>query len=139
MPNSQINVRIDDQIARVRRHLESRPHQTLTSVIVEELCSLYSSEWDGSNHVAQWSDEERVVDLAEAIERAITEYQPFDAHCGSLWDASEWLDASPPQVAADATNKQLADLATELQEEAHSEGVHLHGLEEYLEGLWGRE
>jgi hypothetical protein len=100
-----------------------------------KLCAQYSSRWDGSNHVAQWADPKRAEELRYQIERLAEDHTVSDAPRGSLWDAPEWLEAEPPVVAADATDEALEAAASEIQAAAHEDGIHLCGLDEYLERL----
>lgn len=106
----------------------------LLMVAVDEIAETYSSEWDGSNHVARWAcghdeHEERLYRLEQMIHDS-----PVNP-CGGLWDAADWADPAPPTVSASTTDAELEALAAELQDEAHHEGIHLHGVDEYLEGL----
>ena len=102
---------------------------------VAALCSRYSSEWDGSNHVARWTYEEAAMDIQHDLENIVHSHTRSDAPAGSLWDAGDWLDASQPEVAATATDEQLKAMAQEIMDEAHADGIHLYGLDEYLERL----
>jgi len=102
--------------------------------LVGKVCDGYASEWNGRNHVGELTADAR--DAVDEIEYTIHSWQyDHPSGAGELWPAAEWFDAFPPTVAASATDSDLEALAGELQADAHADGIHLHGLDEYLEGL----
>jgi len=102
--------------------------------LVGRVCDGYASEWSGSNHVGRFTADAR--EALEELEHAIHVFRPDRGPAaGELWAAVDWLEASPPEVTATATDSDLESLAKELQTTAHYEGVHLHGVDEYLEEL----
>lgn len=99
--------------------------------LVQQMHDAYSSEWDGSNHVATFGlDEDEREGLVHEIERTITEAR-VDA-VGGVWDAADYLAAAPPEMHDDTD---MDALAIELQADAHDDGIHLHDLDDYLEAL----
>lgn len=102
--------------------------------LVGRVCDGYRSEWNGSNHVARFTD--GALEALEDLDRAIQDWQPTHIDgAGDLWDAADWFQAEPPTVDASATDTDLAALEAKLQADAHADGLHLHSLDCYLEGL----
>jgi hypothetical protein len=101
--------------------------------LMTRVCAGYSSEWDGSNHVARFTDaaQETLDEIDRYVENL--EHTGRLTAAGGLWSAADWFEAEPPpEVWPDDTDADLEALADELQAEAHDEGVHVHDLEEYL-------
>jgi hypothetical protein len=86
--------------------------------IMEDLCDQYEKDE---------KDEDAAID-------DIIDFFPYD-DTGGLCDAGDWLELADLGITAETTDDQLADMYYQYQDEAHGEGVHLYGLEEYLCGL----
>jgi hypothetical protein len=101
--------------------------------MVNKMADAYSSEWNGSNHVADFDmDYDTKEDLSHEIESTITGAR-FDS-VGGIWDAGQYCEADPPDVDG-CDNSDLKVIAAEIQGDAHCDGIHLHDIEEYLEEL----
>ena len=111
--------------------------RTMAAELLEELrplvarvCTGYSGQWDGQNHVARFDDDAQ--DTRDEIDRVIDNLDWQDTGTGGLWAAGDWLQGDPPTVAVDTNMKELS---AEMQGTAHYEAIHLHGLDTYLEEL----
>lgn len=63
--------------------------------LIAELFALYAgTEWDGSNHVGGWSDQDRVNEIVEALNDAIGR----EGAVRSYWDAGDWMSPAKPDV-----------------------------------------
>ena len=60
------------------------------AVLAERVIAGYTSEWDGSNHNAEFSDEAFIAD-ARIWELCSETFEWDDQDVISVWDASEWL------------------------------------------------
>lgn len=103
----------------------------------------YSSEWNGSNHVASFDD-----DAQEAIEAIEAICDAADVSDGvRAWDAGDWLTASGNTrrevvrsqlgITAETTDEELAAIETRVEAEAVETGEAdvLTGTRRYLESL----
>jgi hypothetical protein len=93
----------------------------------------YTSEWDGSNHVAKFPGLDEDEYSSDPGQDVVDGFEPGPT--GGLWDAADWLFGSDLQVDIDTTNEEIAQMAKSLQAEAHDDGVHLYDVDEYLESL----
>ena len=96
----------------------------------------YRSIWNGSNHVARFSD-----DASEAIDEINTVCGEIESSSGGVWDAGDWLDQSTPDeygVDAETTDERLAEIAERIERDARSELVTIEGTIDVLRA-WRRE
>jgi hypothetical protein len=105
--------------------------------LAARVCAGYHSEWDGSNVIGQLTDDaftaanRMIVTINEAID---SRHHPDGA--GELWAAEEWLQGELPECINElSTDAELRTEASDIQKEAHHVGLHLHGLDDYLEGI----
>ena len=103
----------------------------------------YGSEWDGSNHLAVFTDDAQ--EAIEAIEALCNAADPTDGV--RAWDAGDWLTASGSTrrdvvrrelgITAATTDEELGVLETRVEEEAVETGEAdvLTGTREFLRGL----
>ena len=100
--------------------------------LVNTVADAYDSEWDGSNHVATFDGIDK-DGLTHEIEIKIESARYMAV--GGIWDAGQYCEADPPEVAADASSEWIETKAVEIQSDAHDNGIHLHDIEEYLSEL----
>jgi len=111
--------------------------------LAERMCDGYSSRWDGSNHVARYTEDaiEAETDILAACERAGADpddvrsevtASDFFSGVSSRWD----VIAEACGVTADTTDAEIAAKAEENETIAETEmGADLTGAEEYLRDL----
>lgn len=97
----------------------------------------YESAWDGSNHVARFSEAARAAleDIEiDASHRWDDELALPDGE--GVWAASEWLyDSRHEHVNADSTDAEIEQTAVRLDAEALAEGKRVEGTIEYLQSV----
>ena len=110
--------------------------------LLEELAPLaqrvvdgYTSEWDGSNHVARFTEDARLAE--EEIEAAIESHH-FRFDDGDLvgcMEAGDWLNLSAGIITADTTDEEITKCTEEYESMAAAENIVLRGTMEHLEFL----
>lgn len=111
--------------------LRERPANALLSDIeplAARVVAGYSSEWDGSNHVAAFTGDAQ--EAIEAIDALCDAADPSDGV--RAWDAGDWLTASGNTrretvraelgIAADTTDEELGGIEARVEEEATASG-----------------
>jgi hypothetical protein len=94
----------------------------------------YSSEWDGSNHVAHFTADAHAA--SEEIAETIDAINVSEDNGVSCWDAGDWLNSSTVDgLGADTDDDGVAALARQFETEAAEQNIVLRGTEEYLAGL----
>ena len=97
------------------------------------LCDCYEgTEWDGHNHVGQWSEE--ASELEEAFDCALAEAEDI-AH---YWDAVEYFSPAEDDVIDAATRLGIEAAVDHENDGALSAGVHLTKTEEAIVSLLQR-
>jgi hypothetical protein len=103
--------------------------------LAARVCDGYSSEWDGSNHVAEFTADAEAA--REEIER-LCEDADGERDGVVVWEAADWLggiggleaQAAELGITAATTDAQLETIETECVAEARGESV------DEIEGLW---
>lgn len=109
--------------------------------LAQRVCDGYSSEWDGSNHVARFDD-----DAAAALEEIHALCDGADSEDAvSVWDAADWyagIGSRDTQRAAlgitgATTDEELAAIVAreEADAEASCDADGVEGIADYLERL----
>jgi len=110
--------------------------------ICERIVAGYSSEWDGSNHVGEYTD--AAEDAASEVHDLCRDaFDDTGTHL-QVWEAGDWLSgigtraqqAEHLGITATSTDEQLALKLEKEQEKAEDDGIdEVEGLESYLSEL----
>jgi hypothetical protein len=79
---------------------------------------------------ARWNTYE--IEYDEEEEPVVEIYGVGEVDPRGIWDAGDWLAHSGVEVAADATDEEVAAMAREFEAEAEGDGATVDGIEEYL-------
>jgi hypothetical protein len=100
----------------------------------EAICDGYSSEWDGHNHVADFT--EAAKSALEGITATLYGRQFDERDTINMWKATDWYQpinaASELGITADTTNEELDTIAESEERSASADGHDVEGIREYL-------
>ncbi len=104
----------------------------------------YSSEWDGSNHVADFDDDaEAAIDEIDTLCQRIVD-RADDSEQVSVWDAADWFGGVGDHdqqrkalgITVETTDEQLDEIETREEASVKGEGADvIEGLRSHLEAL----
>lgn len=109
--------------------------------LAERACAGYSSEWDGHNHVAKFSDDaESARDAIGSLVERCNWDAADDDDTANVWDASDWYQcvsvdgiASDLGITAETTDAELDAIIDRERAAAAADGVHeITDLDDYL-------
>lgn len=112
--------------------------------ILNRIQAGYSSEYDGNNTVAKFTDDAREAkeELGDIFDNnGETRVPELDAENGGLWEAADWLFASKAEViqenglTADSTDEELRAAAAAIEDIARNSDVVLDGTYKFLDYL----
>lgn len=106
----------------------------------------YSSEWDGSNHVAEFDEdaEEARDEIKILCERATSDAEHCDGSAVAEWEADDWYSSLGDsdrqrrdlEIGANTTDDELDAIETREEEAAKANGCDvLNGLDRFLRRL----
>jgi hypothetical protein len=103
--------------------------------LASSLADMYSSRWDGNNHVGGYSDPQEAARISEEIELLCAECGSGSIDCDQVYDAEDWMEGGDPAddgLTADMSDADVEALAKLITDTAAEDRIRVLDMYEYL-------